>query len=148
MKHHPIPTIIVSSLTPKGCETALSCLEAGAVDVMCKPGESYTVGEMAAQLANVIRAAATARIRKAPPDADKPRRRKSGKSMIKTTRKVIALGASAGGNEALRVVLCALPKQTPGIVMAQHMPAGFTTSFARRLDDLCAIEVREAADGD
>ncbi|MCH8269931.1 MAG: chemotaxis response regulator protein-glutamate methylesterase [Planctomycetes bacterium] len=148
MKHYPIPTIIVSSLTPKGCETALACLEAGAVDVLSKPGESYTIGDMAAQLGTVIRAAAKAQIKKTPLAGDEPRRRQSGKSMIETTHKVIALGASTGGTEALRAVLCTLPKQTPGIVITQHMPAGFTTAFAERLDGLCAIEVREAADGD
>ena len=149
MKHYPIPTIIVSSLTPKGCETALACLEAGAVDVLSKPGESYTIGDMATELGTVIRAAAKAQIRKTPaPAGDKPPRPQSGKSMIETTHKVIALGASTGGTEALRAVLCTLPKQTPGIVITQHMPAGFTTAFAERLDGLCAIEVREAADGD
>ncbi|MCH8344363.1 MAG: chemotaxis response regulator protein-glutamate methylesterase [Planctomycetes bacterium] len=149
MKYHPIPTIIVSSLTPKGCDTAIACLEAGAIDVICKPGESYTIGDMAQQLGEVIRAAARAKISR-PPDTDHrpPAKRVSGKAMIETTHKVIALGASTGGTEALRSVLCALPKQTPGIIMTQHMPEGFTTSFAERLNGLCEIEVREAADGD
>ncbi|MCH8151769.1 MAG: chemotaxis response regulator protein-glutamate methylesterase [Planctomycetes bacterium] len=149
MKYHPIPTIIVSSLTPKGCDTAIACLEAGAIDVICKPGESYTVGDMAQQLGEVIRAAARAKISR-PSDTDHrpPTKRVSGKAMIETTHKVIALGASTGGTEALRSVLCALPKQTPGIIMTQHMPEGFTTSFAERLNGLCEIEVREAADCD
>ncbi len=152
MKYHPVPTIIVSSLTPQGCETALACLEAGAVDVICKPGESYSVGDMALQLAETIRAAARANIKQVAQQAQAgdqpPRIRISGKAMIKTTHKVIALGASTGGTEALRRVLCALPKQAPGTIITQHMPEEFTRSFALRLDGMCEIEVREAADGD
>jgi len=151
MKFHPVPTIIVSSLTPKGCETALACLEAGAVDVICKPGESYSVGEMATQLAETIRGAARANIQRVKQQiqaGDSPVRRSSGKAMIKTTHKVVALGASTGGTEALRSVLCALPKQSPGVIITQHMPAGFTRSFAERLNGMCELEVREAVDGD
>ena len=152
MKYHPVPTIIVSSLTPQGCETALACLEAGAVDVICKPGESYSVGDMALQLAETIRAAARANIKQVAQQAQAgdqpPRIRTLGKAMIKTTHKVIALGASTGGTEALRRVLCALPKQAPGTIITQHMPEEFTRSFALRLDGMCEIEVREAADGD
>ncbi len=151
MKFHPVPTIIVSSLTPQGCETALACLEAGAVDVICKPGESYSVGEMASQLAQTIRAAAVANISRVKQQVyadETPIRRSSGKAMIKTTHKVVALGASTGGTEALRSVLCALPKQSPGVIITQHMPAGFTRSFAERLNGLCELEVREAVDRD
>ena len=151
MKFHPVPTIIVSSLTPEGCETALACLEAGAVDVICKPGESYSVAEMASQLAETIRGAARANIQRVKQQIqanDKPTRRSAGKAMIKTTQKVVALGASTGGTEALRSVLCALPKQSPGVIITQHMPEGFTRSFAERLNGICELEVREAADGD
>ena len=152
MKFHPVPTIIVSSLTPQGCETALACLEAGAVDVICKPGESYSVGDMALQLAETIRAAARANIKQVAqqaPGGDQPSRtRARGRAMIQTTHKVIALGASTGGTEALRRVLCALPKQAPGTIITQHMPEEFTRSFALRLDGMCEIEVREAVNGD
>lgn len=148
MKFHPLPTIIVSSLTPKGCETAIACLEAGAVEVVCKPGPAYSIGDMAEYLGEVIRGAANARLKKPAAVEEPNRRRLSGDAMIATTHKVIALGSSTGGTDALKSVLSALPRQTPGILMAQHMPPGFTTSFAKRLDGLSQIEVREAVDGD
>lgn len=152
MKHHPIPVIIVSSLTPKGCETALACIEAGAVDVLCKPGASYSVGDLANELGEIIRGAAGARLRTPSPStapaAAKPAAPISSRAMIQTTNKVIAIGSSTGGTEALRSILTQLPKQSPGIIMTQHMPEGFTASFAERLDSLCEIEVREAKDGD
>ena len=149
MKFHPLPTIIFSSLTPKGCDTAMACLEAGAFDVVAKPGTSNSIGNMTDHLGELILAAAktTAHV---PDTQDAPvvSRPGSGNAMIETTRKVIAIGTSTGGTEALRHVLTQLPKQVPGIIMTQHMPAGFTTSFAARLDSLCEIEVREAVDGD
>lgn len=150
MKYHPVPTIIVRSLAPAGCETAMACLEAGAVDVVAKPGEAYTVGDMTAQLAELIRAAAKVNVgdAKARQTNAAARPKPIGNAMIETTHKVIALGASTGGTEALRTVLEALPAQVPGIIMTQHMPAGFTKSFAERLNGLCEIEVREAKDGD
>ncbi len=150
MRFHPMPIIIVSSLTPKGCDTAIACLEAGAVDVVPKPGEAYTIGDMAAHLGELIIAAAKVDVgtKKQASDPSAPTRKRCGKAMIETTHKVIAMGSSTGGTEALRQVLIELPKQVPGIVMTQHMPKGFTTSFAGRLNDLCEIEVREAADGD
>jgi two-component system chemotaxis response regulator CheB len=152
MKHHPIPVIIVSSLTPKGCETALACIEAGAVDVLCKPGASYSIGDLANELGEIIRGASGARLRTptaiATPAAAKPAASLASRAMIQTTNKVVAIGSSTGGTEALRSVLTQLPKQCPGIIMTQHMPEGFTASFAERLDSLCEIEVREAKDGD
>jgi len=152
MKHHPVPTIIVSSLTPKGCQTALACLEAGAVDVVCKPGESYSVGEMTETIAELIRGAAKVNLNRLASRCGSPAPAKripqDGSAMLATTRKVVAIGSSTGGTEALRRVLMPLPKNCPGIIMAQHMPPGFTASFAERLDDLCEIEVKEAEDGD
>jgi len=152
MQYHPIPVVIISSLTPKGCETALACMEAGAVDVLCKPGASYSVGDLGTQLGDIIRGSAGAKVRRPSARVDAPanRRTASGEptAMIQTTNKVIAMGSSTGGTEALREILTALPKQAPGIVMTQHMPEGFTASFAQRLDSLCEIEVREARDGD
>lgn len=154
MKHYPIPVIIVSSLTPKGCQTAIACMEAGAVDVLCKPGASYSIGDLGKELGSLIRAVSGARLRPvaagaAAAVAGTPLR-SSGPlaAMIQTTHKVIAIGSSTGGTEALRSILTTLPKTAPGIIMTQHMPEGFTTSFAQRLDSLCEIEVREAHDGD
>lgn len=148
MQHHPIPTIIVSSLTEAGKETTIACLEAGAVDVVRKPGESYSVGDLATDLSDRIRAAARAKIKpRNTPDPPKARPPQSH-ALIETTQKVIAMGSSTGGTDALRVVLSALPKQSPAIVMTQHMPEGFTRSFSERLNGLCEIEVREAKNGD
>ena len=151
MKFHPVRTIIVSSLTQKGCDTAVACLESGACGVVAKPAEAYTVGEMARELGQLVRAVASMPIpeaRSAPTDIPERLQARPSLSTIETTHKVIALGTSTGGTEALRTVLTALPKQVPGIVMTQHMPEGFTASFAARLNDLCEIEVLEAKDGD
>lgn len=152
MKYHPLPTIIVSSLTPKNSEMALEALDYGAVEVLAKPGGSYSVGDMSIQLADKIRAAARARPRILN-NAEKPSLA-SGPSpgasaaLKRTTHKVVAMGASTGGTEALRSVLTRMPSNCPGIVVVQHMPPRFTTAFANRLNDLCEIEVREAEDGD
>lgn len=149
MKFHPLPAIIVSSLTAKGCDMALACLEAGAIDVVCKPDESYSVGDLAQHLGRIIRGVKDVKLKSRSPA--KPTRkfdRPFADSLIETTHKVIAIGTSTGGTEALRSVLTALPAQVPGIVMVQHMPAGFTKSFADRLNELCEMEVREAKDGD
>jgi len=152
MKYYPIPTIIVSSLTPANSEMALEALEFGAVEVLAKPGGSYAVGDMSVQLAEKIRAAAQVRMR--PPNespAPAPERRVSqevSQALKRTTHKVIAMGASTGGTEALKTVLMGMPLNSPGIVVVQHMPPRFTTTFAARLDSLCQIEVREAKDGD
>lgn len=150
MKYHPIPVIVVSSLTPKGCEMAMACLEAGALDVLCKPGESYSIGDMSAELGVLVRGAAgvVPRARRVPAPTGAVRKEAPSLSSLRATHKVIALGSSTGGTEALYEVLSALPKQTPGILMTQHMPEGFTASFAERLNAACEIEVREARDGD
>lgn len=153
MKYYPIPVIVVSSLAAKGRETAIACLEAGAIDVVPKPNESYSVGDVAGRLAEIVRGMGRVRLKAArTTGAVTPASVQTGigasTSLAETTHKVVALGASTGGTEALRSVLEALPKQTPGIVMTQHMPEGFTASFAQRLDSLCEIEVREAQDGD
>ena len=149
MRYHPVPVIVVSSLTRAGSELALQALEAGAVDVLAKPGPAYSVGDMTAQLAETVRAAVDARVvpihtaRGAEP---------AGvlrvPALTHTTNQVIAIGASIGGTGALQEVLSALPVSTPGIVVAQHMPEHFTAAFAQRLQETCAIEVREARNGD
>jgi two-component system chemotaxis response regulator CheB len=154
MKHYPIPVVIVSSLTAKGTETAMACLEAGAVEVVCKPNESYSVGDLATRLGDIIRGAADIRLRGGAASLPTPTPgvravpRATSSALIKTTHSVIALGASTGGTEALRAVLSELPPDGPGVVMTQHMPEGFTKSFAERLNALCPMEVREAKDGD
>jgi two-component system chemotaxis response regulator CheB len=152
MKYYPLPTIVVSSLTPKNSEMALEALDCGAVEVLAKPGGSYSVGDMSIQLADKIRAAARARPKGVEhggrPQAASDSTVRVNTALKRTTHKVIAMGASTGGTEALRSVLTRMPSNCPGIVVVQHMPPRFTTAFANRLNDLCEIEVREARDGD
>ena len=145
MQFYPMPVIIVSSLTPKGGEVALEALEAGAVDVMCKPGPAYSVGDMSMDLIDKIKAAARVRVQARKP-ADQPAAPRL--SLTRTTNKVVAIGASTGGTEALRVVLEQLPADCPPILVVQHMPEHFTRAFAERLNGLCAMEVKEAQDND
>jgi len=149
MKHYPLPVLIVSSLTPKGGKMAMEALEYGAVDVLSKPGGSYSVGDMSAQLKEKIRAAARANLNRV--SAPTPRQEPTGtitKALTETTQKLIAMGASTGGTEALKEVLVRMPQNSPGMVIVQHMPPLFTTAFAERLNRLCSVEVREAKDGD
>lgn len=155
MKHKPLPVIIVSSLTRSGGQLAMDAFDSGAVDVMGKPGSSYSVGDLSVQLAEKIRGAAQARRRvtalreTAPPP---PKHAEEGPlpayRLKDTTDKVIAIGASTGGTEAIRAVLTQLEAGMPGIVIVQHMPAQFTKSFAARLNDLCPLDVKEAEDND
>ncbi len=145
MRYHPMPVIVVSSLTPAGSDLALAALEAGAVDVLGKPGPAYSVGDLSIQLAARVRAAAVARVA-VNPGAPTPALRQP--ALTRTTHKVVALGASIGGTYALRRVLSAMPADAPGMVIAQHMPEHFTAAFARRLSEDCAIDVKEAEDGD
>jgi two-component system chemotaxis response regulator CheB len=153
MKYHPMPVIVVSSLAVKGCEMAIACLEAGAIDAVPKPNASYSIGNVATQLGDIIRTSKRARISVAKPLPVSQVARTAltiagSVALAETTHKIVALGASTGGTEALKVVLQALPKQCPGIIMTQHMPEGFTAAFAQRLNGICEIEVKEAADGD
>lgn len=146
MHYYPLPVVIVSSLTPKGGELALEAIDAGAVEVMCKPDASYAVGDLAVQLADRVKAAAAVRVTK----RSKPPAQATVQqlSLSKTTNKVVAIGASTGGTQALQQVLMAMPTNSPGIVIVQHMPEHFTRSFAERLNQLCAIQVKEAENGD
>jgi len=157
MASNPIPTIIVSSLTRAGCDLAVQCLQAGAVDVVCKPGAQASLDDMAVQLGEIVRGARDARLSKRPitapraasspgPAAAPPKLTSTGLSTRRN--KVVALGASTGGTEALSKVLGQLPADCPGVVIVQHMPESFTTSFAQRLDSLSPMRVKEAADGD
>ncbi len=148
MTHFPLPVVIVSSLTPKGSALALEALEAGAVDVVTTPGTAYSTGDMIRELAEKIRGAALVDIAKRARKAQERAARVERLSLTRTTDQVVAIGASTGGTEALREYLQAMPANAPGTVIVQHMPEHFTKSFAERLNDLCAPEVKEAADGD
>jgi two-component system chemotaxis response regulator CheB len=147
MVHHPLPVIVVSSLTPKGGEMALEALGLGAVEVLCKPGEAYTIGELSRDLIERIKVAARMKIEKRTSASDQEQP-KPLQALTRTTLKVIAIGASTGGTEALREVLMRFPINAPPTLVVQHMPEKFTRAFADRLNGLCAIEVREAQSGD
>ncbi len=153
MKHYPVPVIIVSSLTPKNSDAAIRALSLGAVDVIGKPGSAMSVPDISRQLVQSIRAASRAKLVKrvetaAPTAAPVATRGAPVLAGLSMTHKIIALGASTGGTQALEAVLTRLPPAMPGIVICQHMPEKFTASFAQRLNSVCAIEVREAKDGD
>jgi len=147
MTHYPLPVVVVSSLTPKGSTLALEALDSGAVEVLSKPGPAYTVGDMAGELIHKVKAAAAANIAQYYERAQTARPVER-LSLSRTTNKVVAVGASTGGTQALQTVLAALPPTAPGTVVVQHMPAGFTRAFADRLNTLCAVEVKEAEDND
>lgn len=147
MRFYPLPAVVVSSLTAKGGKLTLEALEIGAVDVIAKPGASYSVGDMSAQLADKIRAAARVKMVRKDADAEAVKYEPIA-SLAQTTNKVVAIGASTGGTEALKVLLTQMPGNSPGMVIVQHMPANFTTAFAERLNGLCKVTVREAKDND
>ena len=148
MRHYPLPVVVVSSLTPKGGDLALEAIDCGAVEVMCKPGAAYTVGDLSVELIDKIKAAAKVKIRKAETGQRRKPKRVAKLAMTRTTNKVVAMGASTGGTQALQSVLTSMPTNAPGILVVQHMPEHFTSSFATRLNDICAIEVKEAEDRD
>ena len=166
MAQHPIPVVMCSSLTEAGSETLLQALEAGAVDIILKPkvGIADHLMESKIRICDAVKAAAGARVagaRRPPVTATRtmhePEKKLTADAMLppaptramaRTTETVVCIGASTGGTEALRVVLESLPPDSPGIVIVQHMPEKFTASFAKRLDGLCAVEVKEAEDGD
>ncbi len=159
MSQHPVPVIICSTLVEKGAETTLKALEYGAVDIVQKPrlATRQFLEEAQVQLTDAVKAAAKAKLERLTPrprlvapklTADAVLRSAGGRALAKTTEKIVVIGASTGGTEAVRRVLEALPQNAPGIVVVQHMPEGFTASYAKRLNDLCRINVKEAADGD
>jgi len=150
MKYYPLPVIIVSSLTPKGSRMALEALETGAIEVMCKPGGPYSVEEMKTDLVQKIRAAAKIKFIKGKTvkTISEPVKAPSTFTNIETTNKIIAIGSSTGGTEALREILPQFPPSSPGILIAQHMPPGFTKAFANRLNEVAQIRVKEAENGD
>jgi two-component system chemotaxis response regulator CheB len=157
MSQHPIPVVICSSLAEEGARTALEAIESGAVEIVTKPrlGVRQFLEESATTLCDAVKAAAGARLRTiSPRHTVEPKLTADAvlapatSAMSKTTEKVVMIGASTGGTEALRTLLEALPADTPGIVIVQHMPELFTRAFASRLDGLCAITVKEAETGD
>jgi two-component system chemotaxis response regulator CheB len=161
MAQCPIPVVICSTLTEKGSETALAALEKGAVEIITKPklGTKQFLEESSIAICDAVKSAFQAGVRQRAPrlapvhvppklTADAVLPRSTSQAMIQTTEKVVAVGASTGGTEALREFLEALPSDAPGIVIVQHMPEKFTASFAERLDRLCRVSVKEAADGD
>jgi two-component system chemotaxis response regulator CheB len=150
MAHFPLPVVIVSSLTRRGGALAIEALEAGAVDVMCKPGAAYSVGDMTVELIDKVKAAAKVSVARSLASVSRAR---SGQSiprlaMTQTSDTVIAIGASTGGTEALQTLLTAMPAHAPPMLIVQHMPEHFTHSFADRLNQLCAPDVKEAESGD
>lgn len=158
MSQHPIPVVMCSSLAESGSETALRALEYGAVDIITKPkmGTKQFIEESRIRICDSIKAAAAARIRPIRPrrevspkyTADVIMEAPNSKAMIQTTEKVVVVGASTGGTEALSTFLQMLPGNTPGIVIVQHMPENFTAAFAKRLDGICQVTVKEAEDND
>jgi two-component system, chemotaxis family, protein-glutamate methylesterase/glutaminase len=148
MAQYPIPVIIVSSLTQKGGEIAMEALECGAVDVICKPGAAYTVGNITSILSDQIRAASKINLGKLRSQCTSAPVKPISYSMTATTNKILAIGASTGGTTAIERVLLSMPSNAPGIVIVQHMPEKFTKAFADRLNKICDIEVHEAQSGD
>ncbi|OSZ67235.1 chemotaxis response regulator protein-glutamate methylesterase [Hydrogenophaga sp. IBVHS2] len=162
MRLRPMPVVMVSTLTEQGAEITLRALEMGAVDFVAKPriGVSAGLQELAGDIVDKIRVAAAAHVRRlaptpagntrvpnATPAASAPAEPARAPLPRLSTEKIICIGASTGGTEAIREVLTPMPADAPAIVITQHMPAGFTTSFANRLDSLCKIRVQEARDG-
>ncbi|MDR3467109.1 MAG: chemotaxis response regulator protein-glutamate methylesterase [Xanthobacteraceae bacterium] len=166
MSQRPVPVVMCSSQTEEGSETLMQALEAGAVDVILKPriDAAHYLQEAKVRICDAVKAAARARLKRLPGSARAPGsgvrvpEKKltadvmlappAGQAMARTTETVICIGASTGGTESLRVLLEALPADSPPIMIVQHMPEKFTAAFARRLNGLCQVEVKEAADGD
>lgn len=147
MKGRPTPVVMISSLTERGSEATLRALELGAIDFVAKPklGIAEGMQAYAEEIRAKLKVAAHARLLRRNPAATRPAER--GLPIV-GTEKLIAIGASTGGTEAIKEVLLGLPADSPGVVITQHMPPGFTRSFAARLDKLCRISVSEARDGD
>lgn len=152
MPQYPLPVVMVSALTQKGKRITLDALEAGAVDFVAKPGTDVARGlnAMMMELRTKIKIASTANVsywknkRRSPEVKTLP----GNRALAESTDKVIAIGASTGGTEAIKNIITRFPAATPGVVVVQHMPSGFTKMFAERMNSLCAMEVKEAEDGD
>lgn len=160
MRLRPMPVVMISTLTERGADVTMRALELGAVDFVAKPriGLADGINELATQIVEKVRIAASAHIRRtiagaAPQDASAgvtPAHKRPEPMLMGrvSTEKLICIGASTGGTEAIKEILTRLPADSPGIVITQHMPPGFTTSFAARLNSLCQITVQEAANGE
>ncbi|MBM9614929.1 chemotaxis response regulator protein-glutamate methylesterase [Desulfobulbus rhabdoformis] len=161
MSQHPLPVVMCSSLTGDGSASAMKALECGAVDIITKPrvGTKQFLEESKMRICDSVKAAAQARLRrlnqpsikrspKLTADVVLPNRAVNSKAMLQTTEKVVVVGASTGGTEALRVFLEMFPEDSPGIVIVQHMPEHFTSAFSARLDSICRITVKEAENND
>jgi two-component system chemotaxis response regulator CheB len=153
MRAHPLPVVMVSSLTERGCETTWRALDLGATDFVTKPKLDVQTGTMqlAQEIIDKVKAAARAKVRpvcRVPAVKPEPQLSPPAVLSFRATHKVVAIGASTGGTEAIREVLARLPADAPGIVMVQHMPEKFTASFAERLNSLSKVSVSEARDGD
>lgn len=157
MRLRPMPVVMISTLTERGAEITMRALELGAVDFVSKPRIGLVDGikELANQIVEKVRIAASAHIRRVAPIPSETLRRDHGGANVSaatllsrvSTEKIVFIGASTGGTEAIKEILTRLPANSPGIVITQHMPPGFTSSFAARLDSLCQITVQEAASG-
>ena len=151
MRLRPMPVLMVSTLTERGAEVTLRALELGAVDFVAKPriGVANGLRLLAEDICAKLRTAAQAQVRRLPsPAASAPQRPAAPGLGRLSTEKIVFIGASTGGTEATRELLMGLPADAPAVVITQHMPPGFTRSYAARLDSLCRIRIKEAADGD
>ncbi len=152
MPQYPLPVLMVSALTQKGKQITLEALEAGAIDFVTKPSTDVArgLGEMIAELRAKVKEVSSANVSawKHEDHANQPIKNIATRSLAESTDKVIAIGASTGGTEAIREVITSFPPDTPGVVIVQHMPAGFTKLFADRLNTQCQMEVKEAETGD
>ena len=160
MSQHPIPVVVCSSLTETGAETTIKAMEFGAMEVITKPkvGTKKFLEESRIRICDAVKAVAKTKpgairpteVPKIAPKltADAVMPKVGSRAMVRTTEKVVAVGASTGGTEALRLFLEAMPEDAPGIVIVQHMPEHFTQAFAQRLNNLCRITVKEGVNGD
>lgn len=147
MRYYPLPIVIVSSLTPEGGKITLQALELGAVEVVSKPGGPYSVDDIVVELIDKIKAAAQVNVGKKIYDTVYSAQ-KYQISLTEAENKIIAIGASTGGTQAIQHTLTAMPHSAPGMVIVQHMPEYFTKAFAQRLNELCDMEVKEAENGE
>jgi two-component system chemotaxis response regulator CheB len=159
MAQDPIPVVMCSSLTEKGAEVTMKALQYGAVEIINKPkmGAKKFLEESRIRICDAVKAASKSRVRRLASLVNAPAPKLTADVMLgqpkvaenfQTTEKIVAVGASTGGTEALRIFLQGLPYDSPGIVIVQHMPQHFTAAFARRLNGICKISVKEAQDGD
>jgi len=150
MRGHPMPVVMISSLTDKGADTTLRALSLGAIDYVSKPKLDVSNGtiEHAEEIIAKVKAAARASVHRASASTAEAVPSTGRTYHFSATHKIVAIGASTGGTEALKELLSPLPADFPGIVIVQHMPEAFTRQFAQRLDSLCKIRVKEAQDGD